>query len=151
MPNIAIVVSDFNENITSELLSGAITRLKELGVENPTVYHVPGAVEIPLIAKLLAKKNCYHAIITLGAVIRGDTSHYDYVCEQVSRGCQQVMLNFDIPVVFGVLTTDNEQQAMERIGGKHGHKGKEAAETAVNMCQLVDKISNPLSNPIGFL
>src|SRR5437868_2345916 len=105
---IAIVCSVFNSEICEKLLAGATTRLIELGINSNQIeiFKVPGAIEIPLIAKLLAKTNKYQAIISLGCVIRGDTSHYDYVCDQVSQGCQRVMLEFDIPVIFGVLTTE---------------------------------------------
>src|SRR3990167_1652551 len=129
----AIVVSQFNQAITDGLLHGALSRLHELGVTQShiTLVKVPGAVEIPLAAKLLARCKKYQAIICLGAVIRGDTDHYDYVCQQVSGGCQQVMMEFDIPVIFGVLTTKNMQQAQDRIGGKMGHKGIEAVDAAV--------------------
>lgn len=138
----AIVVSQFNSEITSLLLSGALRRLEEAGVskENITVIHVPGAVEIPLIAKRLAKQKKYAAIIALGCVIRGDTSHYDYVCSQVSEGCQRVMLDEEVPVIFGVLTTEDERQAHERVGGVHGHKGVDAAEAAMEMAALMRKI-----------
>lgn len=136
---IAIVVSQFNQAITSELLHGAKNYLLEAGVAEEAIHtvFVPGAIEIPLISKLLAKKNHYDAIIALGAVIRGETSHYDYVCNQVSQGCQQVMLEFEIPVIFGVLTTENEQQALDRIGGKEGHKGRDAAEAALAMIKII--------------
>ncbi len=140
---IALVVSQFNDEITHELLQGALAHLASQGISQKqcTVAHVPGAIEIPLIAKLFAKQQQYDAIICLGAVIRGETSHYDYVCQQVSQGCQQVMLTFDIPVIFGILTTENTQQAQERIGGKEGHKGKEAAATALAMINLIKRLS----------
>lgn len=143
MPNsFAIVVSQFNHAITETLLQGALERFNELSIPSidVEVIKVPGAVEIPLAAKLLAKTKKYNAIICLGAVIRGETSHYDYVCEQVSQGCQRIMLDFDIPVVFGVLTTEDEQQAQERIGGKEGHKGKEAVDTALAMIAVVERL-----------
>lgn len=135
----AIVVSQFNQSITDKLLEGAITRLHQLNFnENQiTIVKVPGAVEIPLTAKLLAKSQKYDAIICLAAVIRGDTDHYDYVCQQVSQGCQQVMMEFDIPVIFGILTTENEEQAEDRIGGKEGHKGIDAADAAVEMVKVM--------------
>lgn len=135
----AIVVSEFNENITNELLLGALEKFREFGFKekNISVVHVPGAIEIPLVAKLLAKSGKFNAIVCLGAVIRGETSHYDYVCEQVSQGCQRVMLDYDLPIIFGILTTENEEQAHDRIGGKEGHKGKEAAETAVKMAKIL--------------
>lgn len=136
---IAIVVAEFNADITEKLLAGALSRLIEVGVDENHIHviKVPGAVEIPLVAKLLAQQKKYHAIICLGAVIRGDTDHYDYVCQQVSNGCQRVMLDFDLPVLFGVLTTDNEEQALERVGGKHGHKGMDCADAAVAMIGIV--------------
>lgn len=138
----AIVVGEFNQHITEKLLEGALSRLEEHGItqDHIAVFKVPGAVEIPLAAQLLAKKREYLAIICLGAVIRGDTDHYDYVCEQVSQGCQQVMLAFEIPVIFGILTTNNEQQAQDRIGGKEGHKGKDAADAAIAMVNIVKTI-----------
>jgi len=140
---LAIVVSRFNQEITEKLLEGTLKRLHELGCnENQMkIFKVPGAVEIPLIAKLLARSQKYHAIICLGAVIRGDTDHYDYVCQQVSNGCQQIMLEFSIPVIFGVLTTQNMEQAEDRIGGKEGHKGVEAAEAAIEMIQVTNFIA----------
>jgi 6,7-dimethyl-8-ribityllumazine synthase len=140
--SIALVVSQFNETITSALKHGAIERLLELGFsENDLlVVEVPGAVEIPFAAQLLAKKQQVDVIIALGAVIRGDTSHYDYVCDQVSQGCQRVMLDNQIPVIFGVLTTDNEEQALERVGGSHGHKGRDAADCAMTMYSIAKQI-----------
>ncbi|MBV9575149.1 MAG: 6,7-dimethyl-8-ribityllumazine synthase [Gammaproteobacteria bacterium] len=139
----AIVVSQFNADITEKLLQGALMRLIEAGIEeeNVTIVHVPGAVEIPLIAQLLAKTHQYHAIICLGAVIRGETSHYDYVCQQVSQGCQKIMLDYDMPVIFGVLTTNTVEQALARVGGKEGHKGKEAAEAAIMMVDIIKKLT----------
>jgi 6,7-dimethyl-8-ribityllumazine synthase len=138
----AIVVSDFNQTITSQLLSGAVSKLKERGVPDTHIFtvHVPGAVEIPLTTQLLAKTHKYAAIICLGAIIRGDTDHYDYVCQQVSQGCQQVMLAQEIPVIFGILTTNNEQQAIDRVGGSEGHKGKDAADAAVAMVEIMKQL-----------
>lgn len=138
----AIIVSEFNENITNKLLDGAKNRLIERGVSELEihVHKVPGAVEIPLIAQLLAKKKFYSAIICLGAVIRGDTDHYDYVCDQVSRGCQKVMLDHNVPVIFGVLTTNTEEQALDRVGGKEGHKGIYSADAALHMATLVNSL-----------
>lgn len=140
----AIIVSKFNEQITSKLKDGALERLKDKGFQESqiTLIEVPGAIEIPLIAKSLAKSGGYGAIIALGAVIRGETTHYDYVCQQVSYGCQKVSLEFEIPVIFGVLTTEDEQQALERVGGKHGHKGKDAVDTAIEMQLILQKINN---------
>ncbi|MCH9763175.1 MAG: 6,7-dimethyl-8-ribityllumazine synthase [Gammaproteobacteria bacterium] len=139
---IAIVVSVFNRKVTQALQDGALEALTKAGFSSEaiTVVEVPGAVEIPLVAKALAKKNKYSAILALGAVIRGETSHYDYVCEQVSRGCQDVTLAFDTPVIFGVLTTENEAQAWDRLGGAHGHKGHDAVEAALVMVQVLAAI-----------
>lgn len=140
--SIAIVVSEFNQNITEGLLEGAVKRLLERGFSDNhvTVVKVPGAVEIPLTLQQLARTQRYQALIALGAVIRGETSHYDYVCNQISQGCQQVMLENDLPVIFGVLTTEDEQQALERIGGKHGHKGVESADAAIAMVSVLSQI-----------
>ena len=140
---IAIVVSKFNETVTRALLHGAEQRLHELGftAEQISVVEVPGAIEIPLVLQRLARTKKYQALIALGAVIRGETSHYDYVCEQVSQGCQKVMLENDIPVIFGVLTTDTEQQALDRAGGNQGHKGIDAVDCAVEMVGLLKAIS----------
>jgi 6,7-dimethyl-8-ribityllumazine synthase len=139
----AIVVSQFNPTITDALLQGALERFNELGVQQNhiTVIKVPGAIEIPLAAQLLAKLNKYNAIICLGAVIRGETNHYDYVCQQVSQGCQRVMLDFNVPVIFGVLTTDNELQAKERSDVREGNKGKEVVDTALTMVAVINKIA----------
>ncbi len=140
--NVAIVVSRFNSEVTEKLFAGAKGRLKELGfgADEVTACYVPGAIEIPLAAQRLAQIGVYDAIICLGAVIRGETGHYDYVCEQVSQGCQHVALQNDLPVVFGVLTTDNEAQAMERAGGSHGNKGIDAVDTAVEMVAVLRQI-----------
>jgi len=142
--NIAIVTSHFNEEITHVLYEGAIQRLKELEFsdEQITTVWVPGAVEIPLAAQRLAKTKKFEAIVCLGAVIQGDTKHFDYVCEQASNGCQRVALDFEIPVLFGVLTTDNLEQAQERIGGNHGHKGREAVDAAFEMVSVLRQIQD---------
>ena len=139
---IAIVVGRFNEQVTKKLLGGAIARLSEFGISDQTVktFWVPGAVEIPLIAKRLVKTENYEAIICLGAVIQGETDHYDYVCEQVSLGCQQVALEYEIPIIFGVLTTQNEEQAFARAGSDHGNKGAQAVDAALEMIQLIKTI-----------
>lgn len=136
--NIAIVVSEFNEHITSALLEGCIEQLNAHGIKlkPDDITSVPGAVEIPLIAQRYAASTHYDAVICLGAVIRGETTHYDYVCQQVSYGCQQIALKYDLPIIFGVLTTENDEQAFDRVGGKQGHKGKEAADTALAMARL---------------
>ena len=136
---VGIVVARFNEFITSKLLGGAIDGLQRENV-NPDdidVAWVPGAFEIPLIAKKMADSGKYDAIICLGAVIRGATSHYDYVCSEVSKGVAQVSMNADIPVMFGVLTTDTIEQAVERAGTKAGNKGFECAQGAIEMVNLI--------------
>lgn len=142
--SVAIVVSRFNEEVTEKLLSGALERLKELKIpgEHITVISVPGAVEIPLILKKLAQTNNYEVLVALGAVIRGETSHYDYVCDQVSQGCQRIALDSNIPVIFGVLTTEDEEQALERTGGRHGHKGREAIDAAYEMVSIMRQLGN---------
>ena len=139
---LAIVVSQFNQDITSELLKGALSRLESFGFtkNHVTIVEVPGAVEIPLIVKYLASKKQFGAIIALGAVIRGETTHYEYVCQQVSQGCQTVALDTGLPVVFGVLTTENEAQAWDRLGGAHGHKGEDAADCALSMVALLKQL-----------
>ena len=141
--NIAVVISHFNAEITEKLLEGAMERLNEYNctLEQVTVVKVPGVVEIPLVVKCLAKKSCYDAIICLGAVIRGETTHYDYVCEQVSQGCQRVMLNSDVPVIFGVLTTEDRAQALDRVGGNHGHKGRDAVDAAFDMISVLEQLA----------
>ncbi len=137
-----IIVSRFNEFITSKLLSGAVDELKRHGVkeDNIDIVWCPGAFEIPIIAKKCAKTKQYNAIITLGAVIKGSTSHYDYVCAEVSKGVASVGLETEIPVIFGVLTTDNIEQAIERAGTKAGNKGSDAAKSAIEMASLLAKI-----------
>lgn len=137
-----VVISRFNEFIGSKLLSGAVDELKRHGVadDNIEVIWVPGAFEIPLIAKKAAKTGKYAAIITLGAVIKGSTGHYDYVCAEVSKGVASVSLETGVPVIFGVLTTDNIEQAIERAGTKSGNKGSDAAKTALEMANLVKLI-----------
>ena len=135
-----IIISRFNEFIGSKLLSGAIDELKRHGVDetNIDVVWCPGAFEIPLVAKKCAKSGNYSAIITLGAVIKGSTSHYDYVCAEVSKGVASVSLETGIPVIFGVLTTDNIEQAIERAGTKAGNKGSDAAKSAIEMANLMN-------------
>ena len=137
-----IIVSRFNEFICSKLLSGALDELKRHGVDeqNIDIVWCPGAFEIPLIAKKCAKTGKYNAIITLGAVIKGSTSHYDYVCAEVSKGVASVGLETGVPVIFGVLTTDNIEQAIERAGTKAGNKGSDAAKSAIEMANLMNVI-----------
>ena len=139
---IGIVVARFNDFITSRLLGGAIDGLQRHNVneDNIDVAWVPGAFEIPLIASKMAKSGKYDAVLCLGAVIRGATSHYDYVCNEVSKGIAQVSLNAEIPVMFGILTTDNIEQAIERAGSKAGNKGFECATGAIEMINLIREI-----------
>jgi 6,7-dimethyl-8-ribityllumazine synthase len=139
---IGIVVGRFNEFITSKLLSGAEDALKRHGVsgENVDVAWVPGAFEIPMIAQKMAKSNNYDAVITLGTVIRGSTPHFDYVCNETAKGVASTALNTGIPVIFGVLTTDSIEQAIERAGTKAGNKGWEAAVSAIEMANLYREI-----------
>ena len=134
----AIIVARFNEFITSKLLSGALDALKrhETPDENISVVWVPGAFEIPLVAKQMAATGKFHAIICLGAVIRGATTHYDYVCNEVSKGVAAVGLQSGVPTIFGVVTTENIQQAIERAGTKSGNKGFDAAVSAMEMANL---------------
>ena len=136
---VGIVCARFNEFIVSKLLSGCQDTLLRHGVrdEDMDVAWVPGAFEIPLIASKMAKSGRYDAVIALGAVIRGSTSHYDYVCSEVSKGVATVALQSDIPVLFGVLTTDTIEQAVERAGTKAGNKGSDCAEGAIEMVNLI--------------
>lgn len=139
---VGIVASRFNEFITSKLLSGAMDGLvrHNVNAEDVDVAWVPGAFEIPLIAKKMAECGRYDAVICLGAVIRGATSHYDYVCAEVSKGIAHVSLETGVPVMFGVLTTDTIEQAIERAGTKAGNKGFECATGAIEMVNLVHAI-----------
>lgn len=135
---IGIVVARFNEFITSKLLGGAEDLLRRHGVkeEDITVLWVPGAFEIPLAAKKLADSGNYDAVITLGTVIRGATPHFDYVCSEVAKGVSAVSLQSGVPTIFGVLTTESIEQAIERAGTKAGNKGAEAAITAIEMANV---------------
>ena len=137
-----IVASRFNEFITNKLVSGALDELKRHGVAdaNIDVVWCPGAFEIPLIAKKCAKTGKYSVVIALGAVIKGSTSHYDYVCAEVSKGVASVGLETGVPVIFGVLTTDNIEQAIERAGTKSGNKGSDAAKSAIEMANLIKQL-----------
>ncbi|MBA2655174.1 MAG: 6,7-dimethyl-8-ribityllumazine synthase [Gammaproteobacteria bacterium] len=139
---VAVVVSRFNKQVTNLLCEGAVQRLKELEIPNDhvTIVWVPGAVEIPITVKHLAKTQRYSAIITLGAVIRGETGHYDFVCKQVSDGCLEVALEYCVPVIFGVLTTDNLEQALERAGGNHSHAGRDSVDAAFEMVSVLAQI-----------
>lgn len=137
---VGIIVGRFNEFIGGKLLDGALDGLKRHGVkdEDIDVAWVPGAFEIPLIAKKMAKNDKYDAVICLGAVIKGSTSHYDYVCSEVSKGIASVSLESEKPVLFGVLTTNNIEQAIERAGTKAGNKGYECAVAAIEMANLIN-------------
>lgn len=139
---IGIVVSRFNEFITGKLLSGAVDTLLRHGVsdENISVAWVPGAFEIPLISKKMAETGKYDAVICLGAVIRGSTSHYELVCNEAAKGVAQVSLETGVPVLFGIITTENIEQAIERAGSKAGNKGSECAEGAIEMINLCKRI-----------
>lgn len=139
---IGIVVARFNEFITSKLLSGAKDTLLRHGAsgDDITVAWVPGAFEIPLIAKKMAKSGKYDGIICLGAVIRGATSHYDYVCNEVSKGVALVNMETEVPTAFGVLTTENIEQAVERAGTKAGNKGSDAAMAVIEMVNLAKQL-----------
>ncbi len=140
---VAIIVSRFNEFITSKLLGGAVDCLKRnnAGEDDITVVWVPGAFEIPVAAKRLVEAKKYDAVICLGAVIRGSTPHFDYVAAEVSKGVAQVGLATSIPVIFGVLTTDTIEQAIERAGTKAGNKGFDAAMSAIEMCNLFRQLA----------
>lgn len=141
---IGIVASRFNEFITSKLVSGAIDGLKRHDVDENDIHvaWVPGAYEIPLIANKMANSGKYDAVICVGAVIRGSTSHYDYVCNEVSKGVAQVSLNSNIPVLFGIVTTENIEQAIERAGTKAGNKGYDCALSAVEMINLIRELES---------
>ena len=141
---VGIVASRFNEFITSKLLGGAMDGLLRHGTkeENIQVAWVPGAFEIPLIASRMAKSGKYDAIIVVGAVIRGSTSHYDYVCNEVSKGIASVSLETGVPVMFGVVTTENIEQAIERAGTKAGNKGYDCALSAIEMVNLIREMES---------
>lgn len=138
----AIVVARFNEFITSKLLSGSLDALHRHGAEDDDIHviWVPGAFEIPLVAQKLAKSGKYDAVICLGTVIRGSTSHYDYVCAEVSKGVAQVGLQTGVPTIFGVVTTENIEQAIERAGTKAGNKGFDSAMSAIEMANVLRNI-----------
>lgn len=141
---IAIVASRFNQDITDKLLESTVQRLYEHGFTSDliTIVRVPGAIEIPITAKRLAKTQKYTVIIALGAVIMGETKHFDYVCQQVSIGCLNVSMDHDIPVIFGVLTTETEEQAYARVTGEHSKNGIYIADAAIEMIATLDKIAH---------
>jgi len=138
----AIVVSRWNNFITEKLLEGALARLVELNIpeENVKTFWVPGAVEIPIVTQRLAQTRKYNAIIVFGAVIRGETAHFEYVCQMVTTGCQRVSLDENMPVIFGVLTTYTKEQALDRVGGKTGHMGIEAIDTAIETVKCLQNV-----------
>jgi len=141
---IAIVISRFNSFINEQLLAGAIDTLKRTGQvqdDNITVVRMPGAVELPLVTKRVAASKKYDAIIALGTVIRGGTPHFEFVANECNKGLAQVSLDFDIPVAFGVLTTDSIDQAIERAGTKMGNKGSEAALSALEMVNVMAELA----------
>lgn len=150
---IGIVASRFNELITNKLVGGALDTLKRHGVEDDDIdiAWVPGAFEIPLVAKRMAASGRYDAVICLGAVIRGATTHYDYVCAEVSKGIAQVSMNTDVPVLFGVLTTENIEQAIERAGTKAGNKGSDCAMAALEMAGLMEEFDDIEDEADGYL
>ncbi len=139
---IAVVCARFNDEITLRLLDGAYEALYRLNVsgDRRAVAWVPGAFELPLVARAFARSGKWDAVVCLGAVIRGETSHYDFVAGECARGIQDVQLDSGLPVVFGVLTTDNVEQAVERSGGRLGNKGDEAVVTAVEMANLLAEV-----------
>ena len=133
-----IVVSDWNREVTWSLLDGAVSTLIKHGTEerNIVVKHVPGSFELTLGAQFLAEYDDLDAVICLGCVIQGETPHFSYICQGVTQGITQLNMEYNIPFIFGVLTTNNQQQAADRAGGKHGNKGDEAAVTAIKMAAL---------------
>ncbi|MHA7840613.1 MAG: 6,7-dimethyl-8-ribityllumazine synthase [Gammaproteobacteria bacterium] len=141
-PRVAIVVSRFNEVITDALLQGALDRFEAVGMplDRVTVVQVPGAVEIPTALQQLANKEIFHGLIALGAVVYGETPHFDYVCQWVTSGCQRIALDRQIPVIFGVLTTNTQEQALARVGGHKGHMGIEAADALLAMVSVIEKV-----------
>ncbi|MCX7985120.1 MAG: 6,7-dimethyl-8-ribityllumazine synthase [Bacteroidetes bacterium] len=138
----AVVVSQFHSDITNKLLEGVVRCFESHGVKKKqwNVFYCPGSFELPQVANRLAASKKWNAIICLGAVIRGETPHFEYVCAETARGIQEVALRWSIPVVFGVLTTNTLKQAQDRVGGKHGHKGWDAALTAFHMATLFKKL-----------
>lgn len=148
---VGVVAARFNESIVEELLEGCLRRLRELGVQEDRieVHRVPGAFELPLAAQALARTGRVSAVICLGCVIRGDTPHFDFVAGECARGIQDVALSEHLPVIFGVLTTNTEQQARDRAGGKHGHAGERAADAAAEMISVLSAIHHGATNAPG--
>lgn len=139
---IAIVAAEWNGHITSRLTDGSVTLLKSQGLtdEDIDIYHVPGAVELTYAASQLIEASLYDAVIVFGCVIRGGTPHFDYVCQSVTQGVTSLNADCDTPVIFGVLTVDNEQDAIDRAGGSLGNKGTEAAEAAIKMIDFTRRV-----------
>jgi 6,7-dimethyl-8-ribityllumazine synthase len=148
---IGLVVSEWNNNITDKLLEGAVSALKENNISegNIIIHRVPGTFELPLGAQYLLENNLVHGVITIGCVIQGETKHFDFVCQGATQGIVQVGLRYNKPVSFCVLTDENEQQSIDRSGGKHGNKGIECAISCLKMIHLKEEIAKPTSN-IGF-
>jgi 6,7-dimethyl-8-ribityllumazine synthase len=141
---VAVAAARFNADLTDELLAGCLRRLAQLGVadDHVEVVRVPGAFELPVAAKAFARTGRFDAVVCLGAVVRGDTPHFDYVAGECARGLQDVSIWEDLPVIFGVLTTNTHQQALDRTGGPHGHAGERAAEAAVEMITVLNHIAD---------
>ena len=139
---VAVVAARFNQAIVDELLAGCLRRLEQLGggADRVEVFRVPGAFELPVAAKVLSETKKYAAVVCLGCVVRGDTPHFDYVAGECARGIQQVAVAQSLPVIFGVLTTNTEEQARQRVGGAHGHAGERAADAAAEMVAFVRKV-----------
>ena len=143
----AIVVSRFNNVITERLLSGSLEALEKSGVTKADIeiVEVPGAFELPLVSKKLASKAKYDALIAIGCVIRGETSHYDYVCSETARGLQLAQMDTGVPIIFCVLTCETQEQAMARAGGDHGNKGFDSGLAAIKMARLSQKLSGKVT------
>ena len=141
---IGIVVSEWNREVTQALLEGAMKTLLRLGIsgDHIRVHHVPGSFELPLGAQFIAEYEKPDAVICLGCVIQGETRHFDYICQGVTQGITELNLKYNLPFIFGVLTTDTQQQAQDRAGGKHGNKGDEAAVTALKMAHMKRSMSH---------
>jgi 6,7-dimethyl-8-ribityllumazine synthase len=145
---IAVIAARFNAHITDELLAGCVRRLQELkiGLNRIATHRVPGAFELPVAARMLIDTGEFAAVICIGCVVRGDTPHFEYVSGETARGIQQVAISTGVPVILGVLTTNTEQQALDRAGGSHSHAGVNAAEAALEMIALANRI-RPLDEP----
>jgi 6,7-dimethyl-8-ribityllumazine synthase len=139
---LAVIVARFNAHVTGKLYDGCRQELAQRGLalDSLTSVEVPGCYELPIVAKTLAQSGKYDAIVCLGAVIRGETPHFDYVSSETASGLQRAALDTGVPVIFGVLTTDNEEQALERVGGAVGHKGRDAALTAIEMVHTMRRL-----------